>query len=390
MCTKVWRTLIGIIDGTVMAYDSQFYQLLSTIPESKGCHLFAVHEKTNTVVVINKKKLSCYGWQSPGFVLRREVNLVDVPKSVCCMDGAAVVGYKKFYECVDLSTGIASRLLDVEKECRMVALEVRRRLDWTYSLLTLCCNVNQLPAIAGVRGETVLLALGLQGVLLEASRVLAGASFAFGSASEERMEWAGQPVAVSVVNPFLVSLLADQVEVHDLVSLHSLQRIQITSASPHILSMCTAFVEAIPTPFSNTSSGGSSSTLPSSASQCVFVCNGEQLSVLKMLSIGNQVATLVSAGLFEEAIALCAACTHPDYTRGINVPTLYEQSAAALLAKGDFDRAMASFVLAGTDFVSVVRQLPELVPLPLHAVLNISIQVCPSPLCWPALCHGCE
>lgn len=155
LCAKVWRTLIGIIDGTIMAYDSQFYQLLSTIPESKGCHLFAVHERTNTVVVVNKKKLSCYGWQSPGFVLRREVNLVDVPKSICCLEGGAVVGYKKFYECVDLSTGTASRLLDVEKECRMVALEVSgsKLIDCMVALSIYPCHmpyISCLPLLACV------------------------------------------------------------------------------------------------------------------------------------------------------------------------------------------------------------------------------------------------
>src|SRR3954462_1585983 len=101
-----------------MVYDSQFYQHLTTIPETKGCHLYALHERSNTLVVANKKKISCYGWQSPGFVLRKEVSLVDVPKSLGCVGGgSAVVGYKKFYECVELSAGTTSRLVDVEKEC---------------------------------------------------------------------------------------------------------------------------------------------------------------------------------------------------------------------------------------------------------------------------------
>lgn len=108
-----------------MVYDSSFYQHLSSIPESKGCHLFAVQERSNTLVVASKKKLTVFGWQSPGFMLRREISLVDIPKSICCVGGAAIVGYKKFYECVDLSTGTISRLLDVEKECKMVSLEVR-------------------------------------------------------------------------------------------------------------------------------------------------------------------------------------------------------------------------------------------------------------------------
>ena len=118
--------------------------------------------------------------------------------------------------------------------------------------------------------------------------MLSGSSFAFGSSSEERLEWAGQPISASVVNPFIVSLLGDMVEVHDLGSLQSLQRVQITSPSPHLLSLCVGHVEAVPTPFSNTVMNSSSATHPST-SQCVFLCNGEQLSVLKMISIASQV-----------------------------------------------------------------------------------------------------
>ena len=144
------------------------------------------------------------------------------------------------------------------------------------------------------RPEAVLLSLGLQGVIVETSRVLSGSTLAFGSAAEERLEWSGQPITIETVNPFLVSLLADSVEIHDLVSLQPLQKIQISSPSPHTLSLCSCYVEAVPTPFSNaviatpSSHGAAGGHLPSTT-QCVFVCNGEQLSVLKMISISSQV-----------------------------------------------------------------------------------------------------
>jgi hypothetical protein len=121
---KHWRTLLGIMDGTLMAYDSQFYQQLGSASDSKGCHIYAVHEKNNTVVVANKKKLLHFSWQSPGFQLRREFNLIDTPKSLCCLGNSVVIGYKKFYECLDLGSGTTNRLVDVEKECRMVTVEV--------------------------------------------------------------------------------------------------------------------------------------------------------------------------------------------------------------------------------------------------------------------------
>ena len=107
---KPWRALIGIIDGIIMAYDSQFLQLLGMIPDTKVCHVFAVNEKSYTIVVANKKKLSLFGWQVPGFVLRREFNLNDIPKSLLFSSVAVVIGYRKFYDCLDLMSANTSRI----------------------------------------------------------------------------------------------------------------------------------------------------------------------------------------------------------------------------------------------------------------------------------------
>jgi hypothetical protein len=38
-------------------------QLICQIPESKGCAAFAIHERSSTLVMANKKKLSVYSWQ---------------------------------------------------------------------------------------------------------------------------------------------------------------------------------------------------------------------------------------------------------------------------------------------------------------------------------------
>jgi hypothetical protein len=107
-----------------MAFDAQFYQLLGSITENKGCHLYAVHEKNYSIVVANKKKIFLYGWQGSGFLLKRDFNLIDVPKSLHCVANGAIVGYRKFYECIDLTSAMTSRILDVEKEHKMVTLEV--------------------------------------------------------------------------------------------------------------------------------------------------------------------------------------------------------------------------------------------------------------------------
>lgn len=108
-------------------YDSQFFQLIASIPDQKGCHSYSVLEHMRSLVLVNKKKLFAYSWQAPGFVLSREYLLLphEIPKSIQYVCNTYVVmGYKKHYEYLDLITGAVTRLFDVEKEHKMVALQV--------------------------------------------------------------------------------------------------------------------------------------------------------------------------------------------------------------------------------------------------------------------------
>ena len=121
------------------------------------CSVFAVHERAGAVVVgcAGKKRLYAFAYsQSGGFQFRRELAVVDVPRTLLCLSPSSgagtvvvVAGYKKFYESLELSlsasaaasasagtqtaSALASRILDVEKEHKMIALEVREPLAGT-------------------------------------------------------------------------------------------------------------------------------------------------------------------------------------------------------------------------------------------------------------------
>jgi hypothetical protein len=118
---------VGIVDGVLSAFDTQFPQNVTVVADQKGCHCFAINEQNRTLVVANKKKLVQYAWQAPGFALVREFTLPDVPKSMLFVRNAVILGYRKHYECLDLVTGIATRILDVEREHRMLITEVNQR-----------------------------------------------------------------------------------------------------------------------------------------------------------------------------------------------------------------------------------------------------------------------
>lgn len=131
------------------------------------------------------------------------------------------------------------------------------------------------------RADSVILSLGAQGVVLNTDSILAGASFAFGSVSEERIEWLTPPTAVHILNPFLLSLLSDgSVEVHEIATLSSIQRIQI-STTFHALSLAVCPYENIKT------------AQQGSFSNHAYLCNGDQLSVLRMIPLAAQVCNFV-------------------------------------------------------------------------------------------------
>lgn len=112
------------MDGTIVAIDSQFHQQLGAIADAKTYHLFAVGEKQGGLVAVNKKKLAHHVWENPGFSLRREYTMIDVPKTIAYFKNSVIIAYKKFYECLDLQSGVTSRILDVEREHRMVIAHV--------------------------------------------------------------------------------------------------------------------------------------------------------------------------------------------------------------------------------------------------------------------------
>jgi hypothetical protein len=319
------------MDGMVMAYDLQTFQLMSQLPETKGVIAFAIHEKSSMLAVLNKKKLSLYLWQGTSFLLRREITLSTEAKCLLCASNLVVVGYKRYYETIDILTLAVTRILDFEKDHKMVCLE--------------------LP-LTSLRPSSVLLSIGLQGVVLDTLTSKSNSINSSGSAYEERMEWSSPPSSAHLMAPFIMSLLADSVEIHDMASLYSLQRITLSSGP---CNMCLY-------PFLMVGRGVENA----------FISTGDQISVLKMVHLSSQVLTLVETGLYEEAINLCSLCPNSSQLRDIDIPRIHEKFAFSLFQKGDFEGAISHYILANTELLSVIAKFPDLVPVSLHSWVGLT------------------
>lgn len=124
------------------------------------------------------------------------------------------------------------------------------------------------------------MSLGNQGIVVGLDNLMIGFPNVTLTGSEERIEWPSSPTAIQILNPYLLSLLSDSsVEIHELATLTSIQRIQISS-TPHGLSIAACIEDH------HKLIGGQ----PSGFVNHVYLCNGEQLSVLRMVPIANQVS----------------------------------------------------------------------------------------------------
>lgn len=122
--------------------------------------------------------------------------------------------------------------------------------------------------------------------MLDTDDVVAGTSFSFGRVEEERIEWSSSPVSLQYASPFLVSLLMDAIEIHDVVNFSSLQRIDFQSSSP--LSLCSCSFDLRMFAGRTTES----LTKKNETVNHIYVCNGDEILVMSMLPLSVQVHTI--------------------------------------------------------------------------------------------------
>lgn len=95
---------------------------------------------------------------------------------------------------------------------------------------------------------------------------------------EQRIEWSTAPNQLTVTSPFLVSLLQDSVEVHDIYTLSSLQRIKFVAPSiPLSLYLC-----------DNVSVSTNTSVI---RIPCCYVLTSDSINILTLIPLSVQVST---------------------------------------------------------------------------------------------------
>jgi CNH domain len=83
-------------------YDLHTAEMLCRVAETKGCNLFSAQERNCTLVVANKKKISFFMWQGTGLDHLTDRGLMDLPRLLYCLPHSVIIGYKRYYEAIDI------------------------------------------------------------------------------------------------------------------------------------------------------------------------------------------------------------------------------------------------------------------------------------------------
>lgn len=128
--------------------------------------------------------------------------------------------------------------------------------------------------------------------------------------TKDRIQWSSSVLQVIIATPFIVSLLADGVEVHDEASLLCLQKINIEGPTTGVNAVVSAgtgtgtavskaytvcMAGIMSTSCSSSSSGNSNNNNSGniSAIENIFICSDDKLFYLKMVPLSAQVRTNV-------------------------------------------------------------------------------------------------
>lgn len=125
--------------------------------------------------------------------------------------------------------------------------------------------MKQIPA-TGKRPAAVLLAQGVQGLVFDLLKITT--TFSATAILGERLEWSAPPFLSNYMHPFIVSVLNDSLEVHDVVSLAALQKIALPVLTPS-----STFTSSTSTVYSFTNC----SVNTAGGVEYGYVCNGDQV-----------------------------------------------------------------------------------------------------------------
>tara|TARA_B100000482_G_scaffold192424_1_gene180577 strand:- start:3002 stop:3985 length:984 start_codon:yes stop_codon:yes gene_type:complete len=233
--------LFAIVDGIVVAYDTNSLRATAHVRDARGVLFFSAHAPSRTLILFLKKRIKVYVWQRGGILkdVKREYTLPETPSSACLVnEKCVIIANKRSFDIL---------MIDLGDECNANKATIAQKKRGVFSALGVS-NPKEMPdgsspdlfirKLLDAPGGTgpslilsgnqssrndkrLLVSSQSRGVLFNLraiSAYLTLPSKSVPNPTEERIAWSSAPIVLKTASAFVLALLESTIEVIILLS----------------------------------------------------------------------------------------------------------------------------------------------------------------------------
>eukprot|EP00047_Mylnosiga_fluctuans_P005237 m.239225 g.239225 ORF g.239225 m.239225 type:complete len:847 (-) comp13451_c0_seq1:124-2664(-) len=313
--------LISLSDNVIQVHDLTTFTLRRTIEKSRGCvsfsadlqivgqpkadthRLSALRKQPGTnltlrLAAVLKRKIITFTWTNSDFVDQKEMALPETPRVVIWCGKQLVLGYssRREYDLIDEDSLSVTKIFTTgEKQAEAVGA----RIPGNQLLL----NNNNTSYFKELDGT---------------------------AAREYSISWSDGPLAIDVVEPFVIGFLPKTIEIR---TLDKGTLVQTTPYAARFMALDTL----------------------------AFASSDNTCWILRQLPMDHQIDELMQRQQFEEALALSTRLDKDDPRRDEKLLKINKAFALSELQKKNYTRAMSTYAKLNVSPMEVISLVPFLV-----------------------------
>ncbi|KAK8822896.1 hypothetical protein WA556_001787, partial [Blastocystis sp. ATCC 50177/Nand II] len=332
-CVEKWNLLFALNDKGIAIHELNNLQNGSYLPNTSGCSLMAFDENRHVVVASWKRKIYVFQLRDQVPLNKCFVKEIILPDTVLCMEflnSLLFVGYKREYCLVDINQG---------RSCKDIC-EISKSTSKPF-----CVRIQQGEGICNGNGDEndtkeqgeMLLANDRKGLFYD----FVGSP---ARGKGQHLEWQTDAIGGAYLCPYFLALTTNGVEVFNSWRYQPIQTIPMSSPK---------YIEE-----AHFLSNGQS------VDGCL-VCTQQVVYVLQMLSLPQQITTLISDQYkcFDDALTLCSLFPRgKEQLRDQFKTQISRLKGLYLFSEGKYDSAISFLQRGMVPTQQVLSLYPSIIP----------------------------
>ena len=196
-----WGIVLSICDGYVYIHNLKTLDFLDKLKNTKNCNKFCVDARTSRVCISIKHRLLILGWNGKQFVEIKELRFPSTARSLVWVGKNLCVGFRREYNLLSVESGlIIKEVTDTgRKEKPLVSL-----ID---------------PIMYGSTNSEFIISNDNAGYFMDYSGT---------PSRSDSIVWNAVPLDVSCLHPYVVTMLPNKIDVHNLSTLKMAESISVS------------------------------------------------------------------------------------------------------------------------------------------------------------------